>query len=110
MKYIALSCVFALPWSLGSCAPAQRPPAPSPACSQALLRVDGNQIWVNKQGAGELTVAFESGFGNDSSVWADIAPKIRAAGAQTFVYDRAGMGKSTIDTSAPYTIDNDVHI
>jgi pimeloyl-ACP methyl ester carboxylesterase len=57
-----------------------------------------------------LTVAFEAGFGNDSTVWSAIAPRIRAAGVQTFVYDRAGMGKSTIDTSAPYSLDNDVHI
>jgi pimeloyl-ACP methyl ester carboxylesterase len=75
-----------------------------------VLRVDGNQIWVDHEGAGPVTAVFEAGFGNDSSVWADIAPRIRAAGAQTVVYDRAGMGKSTIDPGAPYSIDNDVHI
>jgi pimeloyl-ACP methyl ester carboxylesterase len=75
-----------------------------------VLSIAGNKIWVDKQGAGDVTVAFEAGFGNDSSVWAQITPKVRAAGAQTFVYDRAGMGKSTLDPSAPYSIDNDVHI
>jgi pimeloyl-ACP methyl ester carboxylesterase len=75
-----------------------------------VLQIDGNQVWVDQQGAGAVTVVFEAGFGNDSSVWAELTPKIRAAGARTFVYDRAGMGKSTIDSRAPYSIDNDVHI
>ena len=65
---------------------------------------------MNEEGKGNITVVFESGFGNDSSVWSQITPKIQAAGVQTFVYDRAGMGKSTINTSTPYSIDNDVHI
>jgi pimeloyl-ACP methyl ester carboxylesterase len=86
------------------------PAAPVPACSAALLGIDGNRIWVDKSGSGKLTVVFEAGFGNDSSVWAQIVPKIRDAGAQTFVYDRAGMGKSSIDTGTPYSIENDVHI
>jgi pimeloyl-ACP methyl ester carboxylesterase len=110
MKHIILSCIIVLPWILGSCAQTQHKPVATNACSQSVLNVGGNKIWVNKEGAGNVTVAFEAGFGNDSSVWAEITPKIRAAGAQTFVYDRAGMGKSTIDTSAPYSIDNDVHI
>jgi hypothetical protein len=117
MKYLALRLLFPLctPWISGSCVQRQQPPAPqvraaAGACSPAVLAVDGHPIWVDKQGAGRVTVAFEAGFGNDSSVWAELAPKIRAAGAQTFVYDRAGKGKSTIDTRAPYSIDNDVHI
>jgi pimeloyl-ACP methyl ester carboxylesterase len=98
---------------LGACAQHGAPPHPPVAttsCAQAVLAIDRNKIWVDAEGAGEVTVAFEAGFGNDSTVWANIAPKIRAAGARTFVYDRAGMGKSTIDTTAPYSIDNDVHI
>jgi pimeloyl-ACP methyl ester carboxylesterase len=114
MKLFALSCLTVVPWLLSACAePQHQVPVTAAAaapCSPSLLTVDGNKIWVDKQGVGAVTVAFEAGFGNDSSVWADIAPKIRAAAAQTFVYDRAGMGKSTIDTAAPYSIDNDVHI
>jgi len=79
-------------------------------CSPGPLEIDGNQIWVDQQGTGDVTVVFEPGFGNDSSVWSEIASKIRAAGVRTFVYDRAGMGKSTIDTSTPYSLSNDVHI
>jgi len=112
MKHATRSCIVGLAWILGSCGQTQRKPVASHVCSPSVLEIAGNKIWVNKEGAGtgHLTVAFEAGFGNDSSVWAEIAPKIRAAGVQTFVYDRAGMGKSTIDTSAPYSIDNDVHI
>lgn len=113
MKHLALPCALFLSWILASCG--QAPPTPparaaAAPCSPSVLAVDGHRIWVDKQGAGRVTVAFEAGFGNDSSVWADIAPRVRAAGAQTLVYDRAGMGKSTIDTRAPYSIDNDVHI
>jgi len=92
------------------CAEAQQPAAVTASCAPSLLSIDGNQIWASKEGKGDVTVVFESGFGNDSSVWSQIAPKIRAAGAQTWVYDRAGMGKSTIDTSTPYSLDHDVHI
>jgi pimeloyl-ACP methyl ester carboxylesterase len=95
--------------------------APAPAAAQAAdtgphrcaaetLDIQGNRIWVDRKGTGNLTVVFESGFGNDSSVWSGIEPAVRAAGVQTFVYDRAGMGHSSINTAAPYSVDNDVHI
>lgn len=79
-------------------------------CGTSVLTIGGNRIWVDDEGSGQTTVVFEAGFGNASDVWANITPKIRAAGARTFVYDRAGLGKSTIDTTAPYSIDNDVAI
>jgi pimeloyl-ACP methyl ester carboxylesterase len=79
-------------------------------CAEKTLEIEGNQIWVDRDGGGSITVVFEAGFGNDSSVWAEIAPKIRAAGVRTFVYDRAGMGNSTINASTPYSLANDVHI
>ncbi|MFC5743213.1 alpha/beta fold hydrolase [Dyella tabacisoli] len=110
MKRIALTCLLSLSLTpLVLCAQAPHKPAAN-ACSSSLLGIDGNQIWVNKEGAGNVTVVFESGFGNDSSVWSQVASRIRAAGAQTFVYDRAGLGKSKINTATPYSLDNDVHI
>ncbi len=80
------------------------------SCADSVLRIGGNRIWVDKEGTGPVTVVFEAGFGNESSVWSKVTPRIRAAGARTFVYDRAGLGKSTIDTTAPYSLDNDVAI
>jgi pimeloyl-ACP methyl ester carboxylesterase len=88
-------------------------PAPATAsagCAGTSIDIDGNSIWVRRQGAGDLTVVFESGFGNDSGVWSQIEPSVRALGVRTFVYDRAGLGRSTIETATPYSIDNDVHI
>jgi hypothetical protein len=80
------------------------------SCTESLLPIGGNTIWVDLEGAGNVTVVFEAGFGNESSVWANITPMIRSAGARTFVYDRAGLGKSAIDTTAPYSLDNDVSV
>ena len=110
MKCTGLICLFTL--VLCGHSLAQAAPASSHAanCSPAVLDIDGNKIWMNEEGKGNITVVFEVGFGNDSSVWSQITPKIQAAGVQTFVYDRAGMGKSTINTSRPYSIDNDVYI
>jgi len=79
-------------------------------CRPGILPVNGNRIWARRQGAGHVTVVFEAGFGNDSRVWNDVEPRIRAEGVQTLVYDRAGMGHSTIDTHLGYSLDNDVQI
>jgi pimeloyl-ACP methyl ester carboxylesterase len=102
-----LPCIVVV--ALASCAEAQHPPTPA-ACASSILEIGGNRIWVDREGAGRVAVVFEAGFGNDSTVWAAIAPRIRATGVQTFVYDRAGMGKSTIDTTRPYSFANDVDI
>jgi pimeloyl-ACP methyl ester carboxylesterase len=117
MRALTMAFLLLLGYS-SMCAMAQGPvqaapqahAAPAPSCVKSLLSIDGNQIWVDKEGTGPVTVVFEAGFGNDSNVWSQITPRIRAAGAQTFVYDRAGMGKSTINTATPYSLDNDVHI
>jgi hypothetical protein len=110
MKHFILWYLIGLLWMLGGCGGSQHEKTQSKVCSKAQLIVGGNEIWVNREGEGDITVVFEAGFGNDSSVWSQIAPKVREAGVRTFVYDRAGLGKSIIDTSAPYSIDNDVHI
>jgi pimeloyl-ACP methyl ester carboxylesterase len=103
--------VHVLVLALASCAETQpKPVATTSACASSTLEIEGNRIWVDRRGSGKVTVVFEAGFGNDSSVWSAIEPRIRAGGVQTFVYDRAGMGKSTIDTSAPYSFDHDVDI
>jgi pimeloyl-ACP methyl ester carboxylesterase len=63
-------------------------------CAGELVPAGNARLWANLQGAGNITVVFESGNGNDSTVWTDIAPRVRAAGVRTLVYDRAGLGKS----------------
>jgi pimeloyl-ACP methyl ester carboxylesterase len=71
------------------------------------VEVGGYRIWVEVEGADTPTVVFETGNGNDSGVWAEIAPRIRAAGATTFLHDRAGMGRSEAGPQ-PYSIDDEV--
>lgn len=63
-------------------------------CAGELVPTRNARLWANLQGAGTTTVVFESGNGNDSSVWASIATRVQAAGVRTLVYDRAGLGKS----------------
>jgi pimeloyl-ACP methyl ester carboxylesterase len=79
----------------------------APICAQRTIPIDSNQIWADLEGQGKTTVVFEAGFGNDSSVWAKITPKIRAAGVRTLVYDRPGMGRSTFTTKTRYSLQND---
>lgn len=47
-----------------------------------------------------MPILFESGNGDDASVWKDILKNISdATGATLITYDRAGLGSSTIDTT-----------
>jgi pimeloyl-ACP methyl ester carboxylesterase len=95
---------------LSSCAHRSRTAETEAPCDGSLLGVDGNEIWVHRQGTGSPTVVFESGFGNDSSVWASLEKQVRERGFRTFVYDRAGLGRSRISPSAVYSVDNDAQI
>ena len=63
-------------------------------------------LFMQVEGAGETTVVFISGNGNDSSVWLDITPPIRALGVRTAVYDRAGLGQSALRAGA-YKVENE---
>jgi len=59
------------------------------------IDVGGYSLWMRSQGVGSPTVVFESGGGDDSSVWSDLEPVIRErARVRTVVYDRADLGKS----------------
>ena len=65
------------------------------------------QLWMQVDGQGDVTVVFEAGGGDDSSVWAGIEPDVRRAnGVRTVVYDRAGLGKSA-PAPGPYHIDDE---
>jgi pimeloyl-ACP methyl ester carboxylesterase len=80
--------------------------AASVSCKPARVDVGGYKLWMQVAGVGELTVVFESGGGDDSSVWAKIEPEIRRDGVRTVVYDRAGLGQSDLK-SGPYSIDHE---
>ncbi|GLQ94006.1 alpha/beta fold hydrolase [Dyella acidisoli] len=110
MTYLAIVGLLGIVSAQVSYAGSPQNSASTQACASSRLNIDGNRIWVDEEGAGNVTVVFESGFGNDSSVWSGIAPKIRAAGVRTLVYDRAGLGRSSINTDVPYSLDNDVHV
>ncbi|MFT3695023.1 MAG: alpha/beta hydrolase, partial [Kofleriaceae bacterium] len=69
-----------------------------------LLAIGPDKLYVDLRGTGDTTVVFEAGFGNDSTVWSVVTPKIHA---RTFIYDRAGMGKSSIGDE-PYSLEHDV--
>ncbi|HLJ90237.1 MAG TPA: alpha/beta hydrolase [Candidatus Angelobacter sp.] len=107
-RYFALASLLCLASSAASYTSMQSGSVPSNSCAQSLVSIDGNRIWVDKAGSGNVTVVFESGFGNDSTVWSQIAPRIRAAGFRTFVYDRAGMGQSSLNEATPFSLENDV--
>ena len=66
------------------------------------------KLWTAVAGAGSPTVVFEAGGGDDSSVWAAIEPAVREAnGVSTFLYDRAGLGRSDPPPAGEYRIDDE---
>ena len=80
--------------------------APPKECHGEAIDIGGRTLWAELAGAGEVTVVFDTGNGADSTVWTEIAAQVRATGARTFLYDRAGTGRSAPDLR-PYAIDNE---
>lgn len=76
-------------------------------CNATSIQVNQSALWVDHRRLGRLTVVFESGGGNDSTVWAGFLEKLRPLQLGTFVYDRAGLGKSDVDPS-PYSVQREV--
>src|SRR5262245_44047579 len=74
-----------------------------------LIDVGGYRLNFNvARGTTTQTILFESGGGDDSSVWNDVAPAIGQRTEATVVtYDRAGSGKSE-PAPGPYKIDEEV--
>lgn len=65
-----------------------------------LIQVGGHQLHFKIiQGTG-TPILFESGNGDDGTVWEEILESLqKATGATLITYDRAGLGKSSIDTT-----------
>jgi pimeloyl-ACP methyl ester carboxylesterase len=72
-----------------------------------MVDVGGRSLSMRIEGKGTPTIVFESGGGNDGSVWASIAADVRRRhDVRTVIYDRAGLGASD-PAPLPYTIDDD---
>lgn len=57
------------------------------------IQLKGHRVNVSESGSGTPEVVFESGLGEDTSIWADIRPQVEAL-SKCFFYDRPGIGKS----------------
>ena len=73
-----------------------------------LVDVGGRRLWTDVQGSGSPTLVFEAGGGDDSSVWAAIEPEARVRNdVRTFLYDRAGLGRSEPPPDGDYRLDDE---
>lgn len=68
------------------------------ALTPAVVDISGRAVEVVEAGAGEATVVFESGFGNDWSPWDQVAGVV-AGRARVFAYSRPGYGQSGLSTA-----------
>lgn len=82
----------------------------SPTCSTGTVPIGGIPLYVDRQGSGPLTVLFESGNGNDSHVWDQIEPQVRALGVVTLRYDRRGYGESAPRREQTYRVEQDLAV
>ena len=72
-----------------------------------MIDVGGRGLSVKLEGDGTPTIVFESGGGDDASVWSDITPEVRRRShVRTVLYDRAGLGRSD-PVPLPYSIDDE---
>lgn len=96
---------------LSAALPAAAPAAlPAQACGTGPIEIGGIPLYVDRQGSGPLTVLMESGNGNDSHVWDELEPQIRAMGVVTLRYDRRGYGQSAPRKQARYRIEQDLMV
>ena len=83
-------------------------PAERPSVDAERVDVGGYRMWMRVSPGRSPTVVFESGGGDNSSVWSAVEPEVRRrTGASTVVYDRAGLGQSE-PNPGPYQIDDEV--
>jgi hypothetical protein len=65
-----------------------------------LITIRGNKMHFQIIKGNDTPILFESGNGDDGSVWEPILEEIhKKTGATLITYDRAGLGKSEIDTT-----------
>jgi len=69
--------------------------------------IDSHRIHFNIFKGSGIPILFESGAGDDATVWDSIIkPIAELTNATIIMYDRAGFGKSTIDTVSASNSDN----
>lgn len=78
--------------------------AADPACAGGTVTVGKFALHTTVQGEGDVTVVFESGNGNDGTVWEDLATRLAAHGLETLRYDRAGLGQSAPRPGTGYDV------
>jgi len=80
----------------------------NPPTDEQLVDVGGYRLWTKLTGHDAPTVVFESGGGDDASVWSAVEPELRRQrSVSTFLYDRAGLGRSE-PKPGPYRIGDEV--
>ena len=58
-----------------------------------MIDVGGYSLYVEDSGTGKVTVIFDAGMGDDSSVWNKVAEEVSQF-SRVITYDRAGLGWS----------------
>lgn len=71
--------------------------------SGRLVRVGGDQVYVEEAGGGEPWVVFESGMGAGRTTWDRVLPLVTDV-AHTLAYDRIGRGRSPL-AARPQSLD-----
>jgi pimeloyl-ACP methyl ester carboxylesterase len=74
-------------------APASRPGAAPGSFTEGAVQAGGVSLHVKCLGQGAPTVIFDSGLGNDGSIWNDVQQAVSRTN-RACVYDRAGLGAS----------------
>jgi pimeloyl-ACP methyl ester carboxylesterase len=80
--------------ALGACSTAPAAPEVPPArLTPSVVDLGGRAVEIVEGGAGDATVVFESGFGNDWSPWRRVATAV-VGSARVLAYSRPGYGRS----------------
>lgn len=73
----------------------------APRLPSSRADLSGRKVEIVEAGAGEVTVVFEAGLGNDWTSWDEVAVQVSSR-ARIFAYSRPGYGQSE-QTSSPRT-------
>jgi pimeloyl-ACP methyl ester carboxylesterase len=72
--------------------------------AEGLIDVNGYKLFVKTEGNKKPAVVFISGLGDELQNWREVQPKV-APFAQTFAYDRAGIGQSDAVSGSRTSLD-----